>query len=322
MSHRWACDCCEHGSCVDRPSDCPDSTAFSFTQPAFNVNLATTAVQTAFVSANYTAGAVSCTGESACLLDLRCHDCGSTGSCPSCEEFNYDITTIPCILRRCDGTDCDDAYEWEWEHGTFSGQAVGGGSAVVTIKSCGTRTYTPCANTMMWIPQVTSIDLNPSGSGGAYWEYSIIWWTNIITSYIGCSTDGDSNCACGVYKDDCGRIGGAAWQQIIDGVASPFFWRTGVFTVRKENDSCFRAEWNGATQTGSGTNVISITPPSSGGNMGIQVGSKNGSSTGSCGHNWDDDCSTCIASGTKYFQIDTGDSFYTSYGNTASWTLT
>ena len=311
MSHRWACDCCEHGSCVDQPTDCPSSTAFSFTQPEFDLTYS--GASGASMQSTVTEGAVTCTNGAACFLDFRKADC-SGGTIPACNDGNYSITTIPAILKKCDGTDCGGGdYSWEWNFGTTSGQNVGIGSVVVSDRSCGTRTYVPCVNTLVWVPQVTSVDLNPTGSGGEYWEYTLHWWLNLTNQIIGSNTT-----ACGSLVDSCGRTGGFAWRDIMEPTSS-FYWRTGLFTVRKENESCFRAEWNGATQEGSGTNVISITPPASGGLLTMTFGRKQTAASGSCSNSWNS-CSSCPNS--AHFLTDTSDTFYTSFGGTASWSLT
>jgi hypothetical protein len=329
---RALCDCCESGSCVNAVGDCPATVAFEVTTPSFALNSAFTSctdpatctiTETAFTfPTTTTGGTISCangagSGAATCLLQYRCLNCAAT-TCASCEVMNYDVTTIPAVLKICTGSGCG-SHNKEWDLGTQSGFNMGSGTRLETYDPCGgagpgwddpcSITYSPAVQNWIWVPHVVSLDTTSSSE---YWEYSIRFEC-CITSGSGAYI-GDVSASCGDLVDSCGRASGM--QQVMD---SSMLYNTGLFVVRKEIDSCFAATWNGATQTASGINVISITPPTSGSAIvSMPIGSRCISATGDMSCTWDE-CD--FLTGTGFLPSST-DSFATSHGGTISWSIT
>tara|TARA_R110000824_G_scaffold395141_1_gene595552 strand:+ start:312 stop:1331 length:1020 start_codon:yes stop_codon:yes gene_type:complete len=339
MSHRWACDCCEHGSCVDAVGDCPSSVAYSFTTPEallerrFNTSPVpdtTVTESTLYLNETTSEGVVTCTneyaGSDACQIEYMCANCYKFAGCSSCDDKNVCVTTIPCVLKKCSGTDCGTApYQQNVvrDLGTASGLDMCSGITTVTRDPCGgggagwedpcSISYTPFLQTMLVVPEVVSLDI--VSGGGAYWEYQIHFYFATTWAVMGAASGDGSNC--GDLVDNCGRTCGI--QQVLD---IGMFSRTGIFTVRKLPQSCFRAEWNGATQTASGTNVISITPPTSSGAAPLSqwyLPRRCTAATGDQSCTWTE-CT--VYSSANSYAIKSTDTMVTSFGGTCSWSIT
>tara|TARA_R110000744_G_scaffold66072_8_gene135092 strand:- start:723 stop:1694 length:972 start_codon:yes stop_codon:yes gene_type:complete len=323
MTYRRVCTCC--GSCPDAADECASTVNFTATTPEFDLRAEFSGFYGGGTSSGLsmptttTAGTISCANEYAgsntCKLQYMCDTCYPIfhGSCDDCDYRNYELTTIPAVLKVCTGSDCGN-HNKQWNLATSNGSTMCNGTYIGGSKGS-VNTYKPALQSFFCIPSVSSI--NPH-IGEDYWEYSLTlsfpFTTGSSVSFIG-----DVDTVCGNFTDSCGRIGGAGFQQVI---GNSTFYNTGQFVVRKYNDSCFGATWNGTTQTASGSNVISITPPT-GSTMGIKFGARLTASTGGTAL-WDecDFVPTGSIGSYTIFGIDTSDSFYTSEGGTCSWSIT
>lgn len=326
----WTCDCCESGDCTQDPTGCPSSTPWTITVPSMALGYSGSVQyveNSPNVPATYTAGYVLCTDDYPCTTATRCEDCDAVATCGACDNFNYGVTVLPVVTKRCNTGDTDDCestspsgtkyYKTELGYGT-SNAPMGDGNVVITYSSgspywdnCdGTLTVKPCISSLVWLPTVSNVATNPAWD---YWRFDLTWYL--------CNPDGRigdvHTTTCGAF-DSCGRTNDFLWRELVDYVG---FYRSATFQIKKELGSCFRSNWNGTT--GGGPNVISITHD--GGSGGdphqlYQTGLRKMSQTGDCTIVlFDDYCSTC-PQGTN-FTILTSDPFYSSGGSNISWTL-